>query len=107
MPRKDGRAFGESERRLYGLDAWRETAYYTPREQAALAWTEAVTLVHETHAPDEVYDHVCLQFTAAEVANLTFVIATINAWNRLAVSLRAGARKYAPPTTADAVGSPF
>src|SRR5260370_24119408 len=80
MHSKDARAFGESERHLYGLDAWRETAYYTPREQAALAWTEAATLVYETHAPDEVYDHVCLQFTAAEVAKLPFVIGTINSW---------------------------
>ena len=93
---KDLRAIGENEQRMYGLDAWRESPYYSDRERAALAWTEAVTLVAGTHVPDEVYEEVRRQFNEKEIADLTFAIATINAWNRLAISLRAEAGKYQP-----------
>ncbi len=96
MHSKDARATGESEQRLYALDAWRETPFYSDRERAALAWTEAVTLVQQTHAPDDVFEQVRQQFNENEIADLTFVIATINAWNRLAISLRAVPGSYQP-----------
>jgi alkylhydroperoxidase family enzyme len=71
------------------LNAWRESPGYSDRERAALAWTEAVTLISETHAPDDVYEAVRAQFSDDETVNLTMLIATINAWNRLAISFRA------------------
>ena len=86
---KDARAAGETEHRLYSLDAWRETPFYTDRERAALEWTEAVTLVSETHVPDDVFERARAQFGEAELVNLTTAVATINAWNRLAISFRA------------------
>jgi AhpD family alkylhydroperoxidase len=89
MHTQDARKHGETEQRLYLLNAWRETPVYTERERAALAWTEAVTLISDTHAPDDVYDQVRAQFSEAETVNLTMLIATINAWNRLAISFRA------------------
>ena len=89
MHTQDARKHGETERRLYLLNAWREAPVYTDRERAALAWTEAVTLISETHAPDDVYNEVRAQFSEAETVNLTMLIATINAWNRLAISFRA------------------
>jgi AhpD family alkylhydroperoxidase len=85
---KDLRAFGENEQRLYSLDAWRECPWYTDRERAALEWTEAVTLITNGHVPDHVYDKVRTIFNERELANLTLVITTINAWNRLAISSR-------------------
>ena len=85
----DARAAGESEQRLYALDAWRETPFFTDRERAALAWTEAVTLIAQTHAPDEVYADLQKQFTEKEIVDLTLVVGTINLWNRLAISTRA------------------
>src|ERR1700749_499831 len=85
---KDLRAMGESEQRLYGLDAWEESPYYTPRERAALEWTEAVTLLENGHVPDSVYESVKPHFNEKQLADLTLVIATINAWNRLAISAR-------------------
>ncbi|HEX7893097.1 MAG TPA: carboxymuconolactone decarboxylase family protein [Terriglobales bacterium] len=97
---KDLRAIGENEQRLYGLDAWRESPYYTDRERAALAWTEAVTLITDGHVSDEVYEEVRPHFSEKELADLTFAIATINAWNRLAISLRAEAGKYQPQARA-------
>jgi AhpD family alkylhydroperoxidase len=93
---KDLRAIGESEQRLYSLDAWEECPYYTERERAALAWTESVTRVSETHVPDEVYDDVRTQFNEKELADLTIAIATINAWNRLAISGRTTPGTYQP-----------
>lgn len=81
---------GETEERLYLLDAWRESPLYTPRERAALAWTEALTLLHETHAPDDVYDELKKQFTAEEQVKLTLWIVAINGWNRVNVGFRAG-----------------
>jgi AhpD family alkylhydroperoxidase len=88
MHTKELRAAGDSEQRLYLLDAWREAPCYTDRERAALAWTEAVTLISETHAPDDVYNEVRAHFSEAETVNLTMLIATINSWNRLAISFR-------------------
>ena len=79
---------GETEQRIYLLDAWRESPLYTPRERAALAWTEALTLISQTHAPDDVYEEVCRQFDKKEVVDLTTLIGMINLWNRLAISLR-------------------
>ena len=93
---KDLRAIGENEQRLYGLDAWRESPYYSERERAALAWTEAVTLVASTQVPDAVYEEARRHFNEKEITNLTLAVATINAWNRLAISLRAEAGKYQP-----------
>jgi AhpD family alkylhydroperoxidase len=93
---KDLRALGESEQRLYGLNAWRESPYYNDRERAALAWTEAVTLIMQDHAQDEVYESVRLQFSEKEVADLTLSIATINAWNRIAIASRTPAGHYRP-----------
>lgn len=88
MHSTEARALGESEQRLYLLDAWRESPLYTERERAALAWTEAVTLIAQTRAPDDAYELLSSQFSEAERVNLTLLIATINAWNRLAISFR-------------------
>ncbi|WP_043830540.1 carboxymuconolactone decarboxylase family protein [Muricoccus aerilatus] len=89
MHTRDARKAGESEARLYLLDAWREAPHYTPRERAALAWTEALTLVAGTRAPDEDYDGLRPHFTEEEIVKLSLLIATINAWNRLAIGFRA------------------
>ena len=88
MHSKDARAAGETEQRLYGLDAWRETPYYSARECAALEWTEALTLVSETHAPDAVFERVREQFSEDELVHLTLAIVAINGWNRLNVAAR-------------------
>jgi AhpD family alkylhydroperoxidase len=96
MHSKDARAAGETEQRLYGLDAWRETPYYTERERAALEWTEAVTLLATTHAPDKAYETVRAQFSEKEIVDLTFAVGMINFWNRLAVSLRSVPGNYKP-----------
>lgn len=94
---KDLRAAGESEQRLYGLDAWRESAYYSDHERAALAWTEAVTLVTDGFVPDAVYDQARSHFSEKELVDLTIAIVTINSWNRMNVAFRAEAGKYQPP----------
>jgi AhpD family alkylhydroperoxidase len=91
---KDLRALGETEQRLYGLNAWRETQYYSDRERAALAWTESVTLVSETHIPDDVFELVKQQFSEVEIADLTFAIAVINSWNRLSIAMRPAVGSY-------------
>ena len=88
MHSKDARKNGESEQRLYLLDAWEETSLYTPRERAALAWTEAVTRIADTHAPDNLYEEVRRHFSEVETVNLTTLIGLINLWNRLAISFR-------------------
>lgn len=88
MHSRDARAAGESEERLYLLSAWRESSLYTDRERAALAWTEALTRIADTHAPDEDYEPLKAHFTEAEIVDLTLLITTINAWNRLAVGFR-------------------
>jgi AhpD family alkylhydroperoxidase len=88
MHSKDARANGETEQRLYGLEAWRETAYYSERERAALEWTESLTLVSETHVPDDVFERVRKQFSDDELAHLSLAIVAINGWNRLNVAAR-------------------
>lgn len=93
---KDARAAGESEQRLYSLDAWRETSYYTERERAALAWTEAVTQISDNHVPDELYEEVRQHFSEEELVNLTLAVVAINGWNRLAISFRTEPGNYQP-----------
>ncbi|MGA3092506.1 MAG: carboxymuconolactone decarboxylase family protein [Terriglobales bacterium] len=93
---KDLRAFGEQEQRLYSLDAWRECPYYTARERAALAWTEAVTLITEGHVPDTVYEEAQAQFSERELADLTLAVTAINAWNRLSIASRTVPGIYRP-----------
>jgi alkylhydroperoxidase family enzyme len=87
---------GEEEQRLYGLDAWQESPYYSDRERAALAWTEAVTNIQDGHVPDAVYEHVRKSFTDKELADLTLAIVTINGWNRLNIAARTPAGSYQP-----------
>ncbi len=89
MHTQDARKQGETEQRLYLLNAWRESPLYTDRERAALAWTEALTLIAETHAPDDLYADVRAHFNETETVNLTMLIGAINAWNRLAIAFRA------------------
>ena len=84
----DARALGESEQRLYVLPAWQECPFYSERERAALLWAEKLTLIAVDHVPDEVYAQVREQFSEEELANLTLLIGTINAWNRFAISFR-------------------
>jgi AhpD family alkylhydroperoxidase len=96
MHSKDLRAAGETEQRLYLLDAWRESPFYSERERAALAWAEAVTLVAASHVPDEVYEQARGQFTDAELVDLTMAVVAINSWNRLSISLRAVPGTYQP-----------
>src|SRR6266436_388822 len=86
---KDARAAGETEQRLYGLNAWRESPYYSEKERAALEWAESVTLVSETHVPDEVYERVRAPYSEKEIVDLTLAVGMINLWNRVAISLRA------------------
>jgi len=93
---KDLRAGCESEQRLYGLDAWEESPYYSERERAALAWTDAVTKVREGQVPDAVYERVRKLFTEKELADLTLAIASINTWNRLNIAMRTVAGTYRP-----------
>lgn len=89
MHSTDARAAGETEMRLYLLNAWRESSLYTPRERAALAWTESLTLVAQSGAPDTDYDALKEHFSEREIVDLTLLITTINAWNRLAIGFRA------------------
>ena len=88
MHSKDARANGETEQRLYGLDAWRETPYYSARERAALEWTEALTLVSDTRVPDDVYERVREQFSEDELVHLSLAVVAINGWNRLNIAAR-------------------
>ena len=88
MHTKELRADGESEQRLYLLDAWRESPFYSERERAALAWTEALTLVTDGHVPDAVYDEVRAQFSEEELVNLTMAVIAINGANRLNIAFR-------------------
>ena len=96
MHTKDARAAGESEQRLYLLPAWREAPFYTPRERAALAWAEAVTLLKNQEVPDEVYQQARQQFDEKALVDLTLAIVAINGWNRLSVAFRAEAGSYQP-----------
>lgn len=97
---KDLRALGDSERRLYSLDAWRECPYYTDRERAALEWTEAVTLIASGHVPDATYDRVGPHFSERELSDLTLAVAAINAWNRLSIAARLVPGAYQPAAVA-------
>lgn len=94
MHSKDARLAGETEQRLYLLDAWREAPFYTDRERAALAWTEAVTLVADGHVPDDVFAEARRYFGEEELVNLTMAIVAINGWNRLCISFRAPVGTY-------------
>ncbi len=99
MHTKDARAAGESEQRLFAVAVWRETPFFTPRERAALAWTEAVTELGRSGVPDPVFEEVRRHFTDAELVNLTMAVIAINGWNRLAVSFRAEPGSYQPPAS--------
>ncbi len=101
MHTKDARAAGETEQRIYVLDAWREAPFYTPRERAALAWTEAVTRIGDG-VSEELYDSVREEFSDKELADLTLAIVTINGWNRLAIALGADVGSYQPRTASHA-----
>jgi len=92
----DARAGGETEQRLYALPVWEETPFFTDRERAALLWTEKLTLISIDHVPDEVYEQVRRHFTEEELANLTLIIATINAWNRFGIAFRSVPGRYTP-----------
>jgi AhpD family alkylhydroperoxidase len=96
MHSKNARMNGETERRLYALSAWRETTFFTNRERTALAWTEALTLITEGHAPDEVYAEVRKEFGEEELVNLSLAIITINGWNRFAIAFRMLPGEYQP-----------
>ena len=98
MHSKDARAAGETEQRLYCLPAWRETPFYSERERAALAWTEAVTSITEGHVPDTVFEQARKHFSEEEIEWLTLAVVTINGWNRFAISFRAVPGSYQPPT---------
>src|SRR3954451_11354604 len=100
MHSKDARAAGETEQRLYGLNAWRETPYYSARERGALEWTEALTLVTQGHVPDEVYERVRQEFSEDELAHLSLAIVAINGWNRLNVAARTVPGDYVPGSLA-------
>jgi AhpD family alkylhydroperoxidase len=102
MHTKDARADGESEQRLYGVSAWQETPFYTPRERAALEWAETLTLIPSHHVPDELYARTREHFTEAELVGLTFAVIAINSWNRLATPFRAEVGSYQPGTAAAA-----
>jgi len=94
MHSKDLRAAGETEQRLYMLDAWRESPFYTERERAALGWAEAVTNVAEGHVPDEAYEAAREQFSEEDLIDLTLSVIAINGWNRLMIALRTPAGTY-------------
>jgi AhpD family alkylhydroperoxidase len=94
MHTKDARADGETEQRLYAVPVWRETPFYTPRERAALAWTEAVTNIGDGGVPDEVYEEARRHFTDVELVNLTMAVITINGWNRLSIPFGAEVGSY-------------
>ncbi len=96
MHTKDARARGETEQRLYALSAWNEAPFFTERERAALAWTEAVTRIADTRAPDDVYEVARKHFSEKGLVDLTLAIVAINGWNRLAISFRAEAGTYQP-----------
>lgn len=96
MHTKDARSKGETEQRIYALDAWRETPFFTEKERAVLAWTEALTNIQQGHAPDAVYQELKSHFNENEQVNLTLAITTINAWNRIAIGFRLVPGEYQP-----------
>jgi AhpD family alkylhydroperoxidase len=97
MHSRDARAAGETEQRLYLLDAWRYAPFYSARERAALEWTEALTVVHEDHVPDAAFAAVREQFSEEEVVSLSLAVVAINGWNRLSIGLRAEPGSYRVP----------
>ncbi len=103
---KDLRAQGENEQRLYGLDAWQESPYYTDRERAGLAWTEAVTRLSDGHVPDAVFEEARRFFAEKELADLTLAIVAINGWNRLNIALRTPAGAYEPVSRVQTAAKP-
>ena len=96
MHTKDARARGEKEQRLYAVAAWHEAPFFTERERAALAWTEAVTRVAKTHVPDAIYELARAQFSEKELVDLTMAVVAINGWNRLAIAFRTVPGSYRP-----------
>ena len=106
MHTKDARAEGETEQRLYGLSAWRETPFYTPRERAALAWAETLTLISSHHVPDDLYARMLEQFKEPELVGLTLAVIAINAWNRVAIPFRAEVGSYQPGAAEAAASAP-
>src|SRR5574338_1167503 len=96
MHTKDARSHGESEQRLYGVSAWRETPFYSERERAALAWTESVTRISESQVPEEFFQQVKQHFTEKELVDLTLAVIAINSWNRLAISFQTPPGSYQP-----------
>lgn len=107
MHSKDALAQGEEGVRLFTLSAWRETPFFSEREQAALMWTEEITLIGETHARDEVYEKVREQFSEKEIVDLTLVIIMMNSWNRMCVAFRDVPGEYvsSKKPVAEAVGA--
>jgi AhpD family alkylhydroperoxidase len=99
MHTKDARAHGETEQRLYTVVAWRETPFFTDRERAALAWTEAVTNVSHGHVPDDVYELARARFGEKELVDRTLAVVAINGWNRLAIGFRTVPGTYQPPVS--------
>jgi AhpD family alkylhydroperoxidase len=98
MHTKDARGQGETEQRIFALSAWREAPFFSERERAALAWTEAVTLLHQEHVADELYQRVRAQFGEREIVDLTMAVVAINAWNRVAIAFRPVVGSYRPQT---------
>src|SRR6202041_2097251 len=105
MHSKDARAEGETEQRLYALNAWRETPFFTDRERAALYWTEALTLITDGHVPDSVFQEVRQHFSEEEIVNLSLAIVAINGWNRLLVDFPGVPGKYQPATRSETVSA--
>ena len=96
MHTKDARQAGETEQRIYALNAWRETPFFSDRERAALEWTETLTRIADNNVPDEIYERVAAQFEEAELVALTFAVVVINSWNRLSMSFRPVVGTYQP-----------
>jgi AhpD family alkylhydroperoxidase len=96
MHSKDARALGETEQRIYALDAWRETSFYSERERAALAWTESVTRIGDAHVPDAVYEEARRQFSDQELVRLTMAVVAINGWNRWCIAFQVPPGQYQP-----------
>jgi len=94
---KDLKVEGETDQRMYSLDAWRETSYYTDRERAALAWAEAVTNISDGHAPDELFEEARQYFSEQELADLTLAVTAINGWNRISIAFQVVPGTYQPP----------
>ena len=106
MHTKDARAEGETEQRLYGLSAWKETPFFTPRERAALEWAETLTLISSHHVPDDLYGRTSEHFKEAELVGLTLAVVAINGWNRVAIPFRAEVGSYQPGAAEAATSEP-